>query len=70
MMKQKNENLFFNLHRWAVRQDENFTTEAYVYLLNHLFKYEPTIATNIIRKMTDGFLDLKKDQTEKINIRN
>ena len=68
MMKQKNENLFFNLHRWAVRQDENFTTEAYVYLLNHLFKYEPTIATNIIRKMTDGFLDLKKDQTEKINI--
>lgn len=67
-MKQKKENLFFNLHKWAVRQDENFTTESFAYLLNHLLTYEPIIAINILRKMTDGFLNLKQDQAEKVHI--
>lgn len=67
-MKKENENLFFNLHKWAIRQDENFTTEAFAYLLNHLLMYEPIIAINIFRRMTDGFLDLNQDQAEKVQI--
>jgi len=33
-------NLFSSLNRWAHRQEENFFTEAFVFLLNHLLENE------------------------------
>ena len=57
MVTQDN-NLLVNLHKWASKQDENFTTEAFVFLLNYLLDHEPEIAVNVLRKMTDGFLSL------------
>ncbi len=34
------DNLFTSLHKWAHRQDENFTTTALVFFLQHLLKVE------------------------------
>jgi hypothetical protein len=44
-------NLFFNLHKWAIRQDENFTTEAFAHLLRYLRDFEPEAAVQILTKL-------------------
>jgi len=56
MSTNEQHNLFSNLNRWAIRQNENFTTEILVYLINHLLIVDPDIALNLLHKITDGFL--------------
>lgn len=41
--------IFSALYRWAHRQDENFTTEAFVYLLNHLLGHERACGEALVR---------------------
>jgi hypothetical protein len=67
-METQENNLLINLHRWAFRQDENFTTESFVHLLNHLIMDEPKIATKILRKLTGDFLKLKVRETSNVRI--
>lgn len=55
-MANQNDNLLLGLHRWAARQDENYTTEALVFVLNHLLLHEPGSARSILERITDGFL--------------
>jgi hypothetical protein len=47
-----NHNLFVDLHRWAERQDENFTTEAFAHLLRHILSNEATFGIRILNKLT------------------
>jgi len=68
MTDNKYGNLFTNLNRWAVRQNENFTTEGLVFLLNHFKSEDPKFACSLLNNMTDGFLNLNCDQAEKVKI--
>lgn len=43
--------LFSSLSRWASRQDENFTTEVFVFVLRFLLKSEPAIAKSLLTKL-------------------
>ena len=45
-------NLLSELHRWARRQDENFTTESFSHLLKHLIKDSPNSVGDILRILT------------------
>ena len=44
----RQQNLFGSLYRWAHRQDENFVTEALVYVVNFLIDQEPVAAGTIL----------------------
>lgn len=52
----RNANLLLSLYKWASRQDENYTSEAFVHLLNFLVVNEPEIAAVLLQKVTNGFL--------------
>ena len=67
-MRDQANNLLINLHRWAFKQDENFTTASFVHLLNHLLMDEPKIAIRILQKLTDGFLKLKVAEVANVQI--
>jgi hypothetical protein len=69
MIADAKDNLFDNLSHWAIRQNENFTTEALVYLLNNLISDEPKVACNLLMNLTDGFLKLNKNQIKQLTIR-
>jgi len=59
-------NLFTSLHRWAGRQDENFTTEALVNILDLLLVCEPQIGLSVLQKLSCGVLDLKEASSVQI----
>jgi len=42
------DNLFSSLNQWAHRQEENFLTEAFVFLLNHLLENEAEIGKQLL----------------------
>lgn len=42
------DNFLNNLFQWAHRQGENFVTEAFVFLLNHLLDHDKTIGLDLI----------------------
>ncbi|MBF0555949.1 MAG: PD-(D/E)XK nuclease family protein [Nitrospirae bacterium] len=62
-------NLLLRLHRYASRQDENFVTEAFAHLLDHLIQYEPVIAINILNRLTDSRFIFDISQIESIEIK-
>jgi len=43
-----NKDVFSSLYRWAYRQGENFTTEAFVFLLNELRDRDPAISCALL----------------------
>jgi hypothetical protein len=63
-----NENLFSNLNRWAIRQNENFTTEVLVYLLNHLLDENPPLSCDLLRLLTDGKIVITEKQAKKVKV--
>lgn len=63
-----NPNLFTSLHRWASHQDENFTTESFVFLLKYLQDWEPISFLAIISNITGGLIDQKSCQTKQIEV--
>lgn len=50
-------NLFASLHKWAQRQDENFTTESFVYLLKYLQAHDENAFINVVSNLTGGFIN-------------
>jgi hypothetical protein len=62
-------NIFVDLNRWAFRQNENFITEALVYLLKFLLHEEPYIASKLLYNFTDGFLSLKQEDTINVKVK-
>jgi len=62
------ENLFIRLHHWASRQDENFTTEAFVYLLKHLQSSEESSFVNIISNLSGNLISPSTDKAQEIKI--
>ncbi|WP_165251208.1 PD-(D/E)XK nuclease family protein [Paludisphaera soli] len=61
-------NLLSRLHRYASRQDENFVTEAFAYLLRHLLENEPNVAVRILSRLTGGILNASADQASSITV--
>lgn len=48
------DNLFSNLFRWARRQDENFLTEAFSFMVNHLLDHEREAGIRLLRWLCFG----------------
>src|SRR6056297_43947 len=61
MSTRQPDNLLMRLLHWAHKQDENFTTEAFVHLITTLIALEPQTAKNLLSKLTNGFLHLYKE---------
>jgi hypothetical protein len=62
LFMQTSQNLFVALHRWASGQDENFTIEAFAYLLRHLQTHEPSVVAKILRRLTESLIDVEPDK--------
>jgi len=62
------DSLFSNLNRWAIRQNENFTTESLVLMLKRLLLERPDVACSLLKNLTDGFLDLSEEQAKRTSI--
>jgi hypothetical protein len=62
------ENLFIRLHHWASRQDENFTAEAFIYLLKHLQGSEENSFLNIISNLSGNLIIPSIDKAHEIKI--
>ncbi|MBL8098475.1 MAG: PD-(D/E)XK nuclease family protein [Anaerolineales bacterium] len=60
-------NLFISLHHWASRQDENFTTESFAYLLRYLQDSEERVFLRILSKLSDELINLG-DRVSQIEI--
>lgn len=61
-------NLLLRLHKWARRQDENFLTEAFAHLLQHLLIHEPEAAVCLLKDITD-FLTLSPKEALAVEVR-
>lgn len=62
-------NLFVRLHKWAFRQDENFLTETFAYLLEYLTENEPEAASELVSQITSGIVTLTPQQVRGLKIR-
>lgn len=64
-------NLLNKLHRWASRQDENFTTDSFVHLLQYLLQHEPEAGRKLIEVLTNSRNPawLPLDACKDVNIR-
>lgn len=60
--------LLTRLNQWAYRQDENFMTEAFVYLLQYLQKHEPKVAARLLSQITNNHLKVKTEECNDITI--
>ena len=61
-------NLFLRLHTWASGQDENFTSESFAYVLQHLTEHDPAVGARIVRRLTGCRLDLSPQDAEFVTI--
>ncbi|MHC1698832.1 MAG: hypothetical protein AB9919_12380 [Geobacteraceae bacterium] len=61
-------NLFSALYKWAHRHDENFLTEAFVYLLQHLLNDQPASGIQIIERLTCGLCNLSPEEADLVSI--
>ena len=52
-------NLLSNLSHWAHRHDENFLTEAFVYVLQFMLDREQGAAAKLLNQLTAGHLKIK-----------
>ncbi len=62
------ESLFSVLESLAVRQEENFFTEAFAYLLRFLCSREPATVVRLLSRLTDNHLDVPVEVAGKIEI--
>jgi hypothetical protein len=61
-------NLFARLHKWAWRQDENFTTEALAVVLEQLLAVAPAVGVRLVSRLTGGFIDLPAEAAGSIQL--
>jgi hypothetical protein len=62
-------NVFARLHKWAARQDENFLTESLAVLLEHLLFLAPEAGTQLVWRLTNGFIGVPPEDSSTIEIR-
>ncbi len=62
-------NLLLRLHKWSWRQDENFLTEAFAHLLQHLLIHEPEAAVRVLKELTNGFPTLEAGEARSVEVR-
>ena len=64
------DNLFYALNNWATQQyqDENFVTEAFVYILRELAQSNQTVAREVLKALTAGMLDIPESDLSKVRI--
>lgn len=67
-MANSEDNLLLALSRCSDRQEENFTTEAFSYLLRHLARNEPRVAVTILDSLVDGSLRFAEEDCRTIQI--
>ncbi len=60
--------LLSRLNRWAYRQDENFMTEAFVYLLQFLQEHEQVAAVQLFKKISNGHIDVTAADCNEVTI--
>ncbi|SFI05228.1 PD-(D/E)XK nuclease family protein [Planctomicrobium piriforme] len=68
-MSRSDDNLLSVLHGWATRQDENFTTDAFAYLLRKLLLREPAIGIELVNWLTGDRLGLYPQDASGVSIR-
>ena len=61
-------NLYSTLFRWAHRQDENFVTEGFTYILSRLLEREPIVARDLIHRLCSRASDAAFDLGKQISI--
>jgi len=62
-------NLLVELHRWAWRQDENFTTDAFAHLLRHLLAEEPAEGVALLKRLVGGATEIPLSEADSVAIR-
>jgi hypothetical protein len=62
-------NLLVRLHRWVVRQGENFTTEALVHLLRHLLRHQPEAALRLLARLSGERMVLSPDRANEVELK-
>lgn len=62
-------NLLVRLHRWAHRQSENFTTEAFTHVLEHLVDAEPNAARDMLEWLTARQITVTQADLRDLDIR-
>jgi hypothetical protein len=63
-----NHDLLVKLYRWAHYQGENFTTEAFSTLLEHIIDNQPNQAVAILGWLTAGRCSLTNDDIEQLQV--
>ncbi|HTU88800.1 MAG TPA: hypothetical protein VMF69_01770 [Gemmataceae bacterium] len=61
-------NLFARLHKWAIRQDENFLTESFAVVLEQLLILAPEVGVRLVSRLTGGFIELPTGDAGAIDI--
>ncbi len=61
-------NLLIALHKWCGRQDENFFTDAFAFLLRHLCAESPEVAVRVLSHLTNGCLQVAADNVKTVEI--
>jgi hypothetical protein len=62
-------NLFLRLHKWALRQDENFLTESLAVVLEQLLVLAPAVGTHLVGRLTGGFIEVPPEDASAIDLR-
>ncbi|HJT76955.1 MAG TPA: hypothetical protein VJ739_07100 [Gemmataceae bacterium] len=62
-------NLFARLHKWAVRQDENFMTESLAVILETMLEQEPNVGIRLVSALTGGFITVDEEGAQTLEIR-
>ena len=67
-MHRAENNLLAALHNWATGQDENFTTDSFVHLLNHLIQSDPNAAILVLSRLSDSNIQMEEPDIKKLTI--
>jgi hypothetical protein len=67
-MKEREENILFRLHKWAIRQDENFTSEAFAHLLWYLLRHEPNSGCRLLANITKDRVILAPNSANNVSV--
>lgn len=68
-MRPAQTNLFLRLHKWAVRQDENFVTESLALVLQDLLDREPAVGVGLLRFLTGGLVEVAPEDAATVDVR-
>lgn len=61
-------NLLIALHKFAERQDENFTTEGFAHLVRHLLQNDPAVGVNLLAFLTQARLGVRVDNAKSVDV--